>query len=137
MINKAKTYALRVHPPQRHDFSIIQNTFFPTSAITCRTSSPLTQFIRAFTPAHPTTIQSFNTSEESLSYFPKDFLAHRNIAYATLYHQIQVTPMMLPCLLAPSFVASKEALTTTLQQNSLGRDDNFDRLLLNAATRQI
>jgi hypothetical protein len=85
--------------------------------------------MRAYASAYKMTISNQN---QKFKYFPVDFLAHRNVAYSTLYYGVSVEGIGIPCTLAPSFKPTHVEIYEAIVKDSQGRMDSYDRSLLEA-----
>ncbi|HDL7188651.1 TPA: hypothetical protein PXM64_003373 [Yersinia enterocolitica] len=70
-----------------------------------------------------------------LKHFPREFKAHTNVAYSTLYNGIIVEGIPLPCKLVFANKPSREMMIEALQMDARERNDCMDILLLEALYR--
>lgn len=64
--------------------------------------------------------------------FPRDFLAHRNVAYSTLYHGITVEGIALACRLVPAHKPTTDMINDAIRYDAMSRNDLFDELLISS-----
>lgn len=74
-----------------------------------------------------------NHTRKVFEHFPTRCLAHRNVAYSTLYGAVDVVAMPLACTLVSTYRPSPADVVAALLQDAMGRMDETDLQLLNVA----
>lgn len=95
------------------------------------------QVMRDYASAYPMTKRYPEWSRYKLSHFPKDFIAHRNVAWSTMYHSTLVNAVGLPCKFSPATRPDKEIMLNMMTRDAQGRNDHFDGLLIAAFQEAI
>jgi tetratricopeptide (TPR) repeat protein len=94
------------------------------------------EVMRGYASAYPMT-QRYLASGVDLTEFPQNFIAHKNVAYSTMYHGISVDVIGLPCRFSPAAKPSIEMMLDALYQDARGRSDIFDERLVDALAEAI
>ncbi|WP_139159068.1 hypothetical protein [Vibrio sonorensis] len=94
-----------------------------------------------FAIASPTAMRAYTLAYEMTkklsdkqTLFPKNLMAHTNVAYSTLYNGINIESVSLPCVLSPSYAPTSAMIKKALEADSKDRNDSFDRLLIKSLT---
>lgn len=88
--------------------------------------------MRGYASAYPMTQRHLGKDRFNLTRFPSDFIAHRNVAYSTMYNGTFVDAIGLPCRFSPATKPDKEMMLDAISQDAQGRNDQFDELLTGA-----
>ncbi|EGR4458266.1 hypothetical protein PY199_002480 [Vibrio cholerae] len=88
--------------------------------------------MRGYASAYEMTKKHSSSENFNLTQFPQDFIAHRNVAYSTIYNGAIVESIALPCRFSPAFKPSKEMILKAIRQDATGRNNAFDEILINA-----
>ena len=88
--------------------------------------------MRFYASAYEMTMKSSSWENCNLTNFPKDFIAHKNVAYATIYNGVIIKTLKAPCKFSPAFKPSEEMLLRAIIKDALGRNDSIDKMLVNA-----
>ena len=88
------------------------------------------EVMRGYASAYPMTQRQLGGDRYILNGFPVDFIAHRNVAYSTMYHGTSVDVISLPCRFSPATKPSIELTLDALYSDTQGRNDSFDRILI-------
>ncbi|HDM8083997.1 TPA: tetratricopeptide repeat protein [Yersinia enterocolitica] len=64
--------------------------------------------------------------------FPSGFEAHRNVAYSTLFNSVSIEGISLPHRFIPAFSPSVDAIYNALTMDCINRNDEIDKMLLQA-----
>lgn len=88
--------------------------------------------MRGYSSAYAMTRRCDTWKDLNLKGFPQEFVAHKNVAYSTLYNGAVVEHIGLPCRFSPAFTPNKEMIYKAIRRDAAERNDSFDDALINA-----
>lgn len=93
--------------------------------------------MRGYASAYAMTKRYPRGDNFKLTKFPQDFIAHRNVAYSTLYNGAVVDAVALPCRFSPTFKPSNKIMLEAIYQDALDRNDPFDEILIGSLMENL